>query len=210
MLAESAKEMRSLQERKGKVFCPLTGHGCASEEPFEERQVAAHCRAAVFGAFMQAQQKLQEQRLVQEFEQRLNAERERIARMKADELQLEQMRLHVLERLLTLKCPRCDAAFLDFNGCFALTCHRCNCGFCAYCLHDCGADAHRHVANCASNTAPGRNVFGEMADFEAAQRTRRQRLVEQYLATIEDADMRARLVAACAQEFADLGMAVRN
>ena len=63
MLAESAKEIRSLQARKGKVFCPLTGHGCASEEPFEERQVAAHCRAAVFGAFMQAQQKLQEQKL---------------------------------------------------------------------------------------------------------------------------------------------------
>ena len=36
---------------------------------------------------------------------------------------------------------------LPFNGCFALTCSRqgCGCGFCAYCLQDCGGDAHAHV-----------------------------------------------------------------
>eukprot|EP01047_Picozoa_sp_COSAG01_P082414 COSAG01_NODE_16820_length_1201_cov_1.062613_1_plen_53_part_10 len=39
-------------------------------------------------------------------------------------------RKHIVEELLTLKCPReaCRQAFIDFTGCFALTCGRCGCG----------------------------------------------------------------------------------
>ena len=42
-----------------------------------------------------------------------------------------------------------NLAFLDFEGCFALKCLSCDCGFCAYCLQNCGNDAraHEHVAN---------------------------------------------------------------
>jgi len=45
------------------------------------------------------------------------------------------------------RCPRCNIAFVDFCGSFAVTCANpaCNCGFCADCLADCGADAHPHV-----------------------------------------------------------------
>ena len=34
------------------------------------------------------------------------------------------------------RCPRrdCQQAFVDFEGCFALTCSRCTNAFCAYCL----------------------------------------------------------------------------
>ena len=48
---------------------------------------------------------------------------------------------------LTLSCPQCHQAFLDYNGCMALTCSRagCGCGFCAICQADCGKDAHGHV-----------------------------------------------------------------
>ena len=65
--------------------------------------------------------------------------------MRAEDLQIEQMRCHIVDRILTLQCPRCNAAFLDFNGCFALTCHRCRCGFCAYCLADCGNDVSKNT-----------------------------------------------------------------
>ena len=140
------------------------------------------------------------------YERRLEAERVRIAAMTAEELKIDEMRRHVVNRLLTLKCPRCGAAFLDFAGCFALTCHRCQCGFCAWCMADCGADAHQHVANCARNGAGG-NVFGTQAGFVDAQRQRRQRMVTEYLATVDEG-LRARVVAACAQDFADLGIEV--
>jgi hypothetical protein len=50
------------------------------------------------------------------------------------------------ENILTLKCPRCGAAFVDFEGCMALNCAVCGVGFCGWCLADCGRDAHEHVA----------------------------------------------------------------
>jgi hypothetical protein len=138
------------------------------------------------------------------FEQRLEAERARLAAMTKEDLQVDEMRRHVVERLLTLACPRCSAAFLDFTGCFALTCHRCRCGFCAWCLADCGTDAHAHVPGCLHNGAQGRSVYGRAEAFALGQRQRRRRMVLEYLATLEDERLRVRVVAACAQDLADL------
>ena len=78
--------------------------------------------------------------LEQDFAKRLEVERRRIEQLAVEELRVRETVRHIQERILTLKCPRagCEAAFVDFNGCFALTCHRCHCGFCAYCLQDCG------------------------------------------------------------------------
>jgi hypothetical protein len=114
----------------------------------------------------------------------------------------------VIEDILTLKCPRqqCRRAFIDFEGCFALTCDSCRCAFCAYCLHDCGDDAHMHVGSCQYNLAPGKSVFASIAVFERAQRERRTRLLRQYFAKYVEADMRAPLVGAMARDFADLGI----
>ncbi len=48
---------------------------------------------------------------------------------------------------INLKCPRCKAAFYDYDGCNALRCGvpECGAGFCAVCLQDCGQDAHAHI-----------------------------------------------------------------
>ena len=75
----------------------------------------------------------------------------------------QQRRVHAKAKevcdILTDACPRCKQAFFDFNGCCALICSRCPCAFCAWCLKDCGADAHAHVGNCRHNLAPGRSVY---------------------------------------------------
>lgn len=120
--------------------------------------------------------------------------------------QVEQARRHIADLLLTLQCPRCSAAFLDFDGCFALTCSRCVCGFCAWCLQDCGNDAHQHVATCQFNSAR-RGVHGSRAEFAKVQTQRRQRIVEEYLQTLAPA-LREKVVALCAQDFADLRVAI--
>lgn len=52
---------------------------------------------------------------------------------------------HIRERIMNLQCPRCHAVFADFDGCTALTCARCRCGFCGVCFADCGRDAHAHI-----------------------------------------------------------------
>ena len=95
---------------------------------------------------------------------------------------------HVIDNILTLKCPRCKKAFVDFSGCFALKCYQneqdknqCSCQFCAYCLKDCGSDAHSHVRDeCPFSLNPG-NYFGKEEDFLTAQYLRKNRELRKYL-----------------------------
>ena len=148
-------------------------------------------------------------------------EQEELTKKQMEELQNQLQRLAaghdaaalrhrkaIVDDILTLKCPRqaCRRAFTDFTGCFALTCSQCKCAFCAYCLEDCGGDAHRHVRNCLHNIAPGKDVFASFWVFERAQRDRRTRLTREYLAQHVDADMRAPLVQAMARDLADLSI----
>ena len=102
------------------------------------------------------------------------------------ERRLRSHRKHVIERILTLACPRCSRAFLGFDGCFALKCseRRKNdpnscCQFCAYCLEDCGRDAHPHVLDniCLGN----KGLFPEPRQevFDEAQRSRRERMLRE-------------------------------
>eukprot|EP00808_Paulinella_micropora_P031144 g19541.t1 len=141
-------------------------------------------------AQIEAVRKVQEQKLSQDLEarykQQLKEEMERYERLSAEQRQMQQARVYIQEDLLTLKCPRpnCRRAFLDFNGCFALTCGACGCGFCAWCLQDCGQDAHAHVVRCNANAAPRRDVYFTLARFEQAQRARRERWVREYLRTL--------------------------
>jgi hypothetical protein len=116
-----------------------------------------------------------------------------------------QLRLHVVENILTLHCPACTQAFVDFNGCFALTCSRCNAGFCAWCLAHCGNDAHAHVAQCAHNTSRGKDVFCTEAAFLAAQRQRSVRLLKAFLAAQAPA-IRAPLLRELTADLRPLGI----
>lgn len=91
---------------------------------------------------------------------------------------------------------------MDFVGCCALTCSRCGCGFCAYCLKDCGADAHKHVAGCSLNIKANRDVFAGEDDFKRAQRERRRGLLwefltEQGLDEAAEQPLRRELLEAC-------------
>ena len=184
-LISSQDELHALIARTGRLFCPerrkQTGvwQCCADRaEPdfppdlaYPAETVAAHVPAAAFEAYLHARGRIQEQQLVQQleqqFEERMAAERRRVQELRGDELRVEQTVRHIHDRILTLKCPRCEAAFVDFNGCFALACHRCQCGFCAYCLADCGGDAHAHVAACPHGLQDGYGA--DQAQFEEEQ-----------------------------------------
>lgn len=117
-------------------------------------------------------------------------------------------RRHIVGELLTLKCPRCSQAFLDFSGCFALTCSKCGCGFCGWCLKDCGKDAHTHVARCSQSLEPGQ-VFATEDKFTQAQSLRREQEVKEYICSQVETDLRADVYRACQQELRDLGIAAR-
>jgi hypothetical protein len=122
-----------------------------------------------------------EKKLRLEFDARLKVELDR----KVDDVILTRHRNEIFS-LLSVNCPRCKRVFIDFEGCFALTCG-CGCGFCAYCFKDCGNDAHRHVAACPSRPArqpSGNDVhdifFGSEDEFKNAKKVLVSKRVDEY------------------------------
>jgi hypothetical protein len=137
----------------------------------------------VFDALLKLKMGVSEGKVLTEqltaLEQRHREERHKLMAMAVDEREATILRQHIVDEILTLRCPRktCRQAFVDFDGCFALTCgnKQCNAGFCAWCLKDCGGDAHSHVANCPDN--PTRQVYDNFQAFEAHHRGRKASLV---------------------------------
>jgi hypothetical protein len=96
-----------------------------------------------------------------------------------DERNAALLAYRIKNDVLSLKCPRCEAVFLDFEGCFALTCSRLDCraGFCAWCLKDCGRDAHSHVPLCPE----GKGLFARREVFDRHHTLRRQKKVREMI-----------------------------
>jgi len=152
--------------KEGVVPC-ATG-GCASvwtietlEQHLDKRALVAYARAVRRAAFDAPREK-------REHDARMAA-REATARARQAALadRVRELRALVVDRDLTLRCPRCAAAFIDYAGCNALTCGMCGTGFCALCLADCGGDAHAHYYS-----AHGQNIF-DKARFERESLERR-------------------------------------
>ena len=128
---------------------------------------------------------------------------EEVARLK-EEMTMDEVTRHfhkITQTILNLSCPRCKAAFNDFTGCFALTCGSdankdfgCGAKFCGWCMTDCGDNAHSHVSNCRFRLSD-QNYYGSKEQFEKAQRIRRMGLLRAYLASVDNADMRKRVMA---------------
>ncbi len=117
---------------------------------------------------------------LKEQETRLKKEFERIQAIKDEEERMaERLKLEIIEDILTLRCPGCKLAFIDYSACAALTC-KCGAHFCALCLMDCGTDAHRHVANCKDNPTPG-NLFISQEQFNKQHSKRRENLIKDKL-----------------------------
>ena len=206
---KAGEDIRLAAAREGRVLCP--GNGCGAA-PFSEKAVAQHVSEEVYGLHLKQTHRIAEAHIIQKMEEhhkrQLTDLERRLEAAEGEEAKVKELRKHVVEHILTLHCPHCNAAFLDFDNCFALKCHRCQSGFCAYCLAHCGSweDTHRHVANCPHNLAGG-NVFGTPEQFERAQRRRRERMLREYLDSLPNARTHARLVKACERDLVDVGLA---
>lgn len=120
---------------------------------------------------------------------RNEAELARIRQLSAEEQFIHFARVDITENILNLRCPRCKTVFVDFTGCFALSCvyNQCGAAFCAWCLQDCGMDAHPHVTGCRD----GNGTFhGSLEDFQRHHRNRRRRLVDDKLLGLADTQSR--------------------
>jgi hypothetical protein len=122
---------------------------------------------------------------VEELNVKTKAEQDRINKLEGEEREAAIIKNIIIDDILTLRCPRanCRTAFLDFNGCFALHCSMNNCraAFCAWCLADCGSDAHAHVNGCRENKVGG--LFSTADVFNTHHRERREKKIRELLST---------------------------
>lgn len=140
------KSVRQLRPRNGMTYCPLRSlkgvdvDRCQGKNPYSLQVLAPAVTHAAHQLQLEALKRLQEAQLTEQMEREkkmaIQAEIQKYERMSAFQRQVERARAHIIDAILTLKCPRegCGAAFLNFSDCFALTCHRCGCGFCGWCL----------------------------------------------------------------------------
>jgi hypothetical protein len=151
---------------------------------------AKHVTDELHTQYMAAYGKGLSEELTREFDtkmdQRLQELREALALAQAtacDALKTRARReeLSVIEDILTVKCPRCSQAILDFTGCFALTCNRCEAGICAWCLADCGKNSHPHVKVCPKNKHRHGTYYGTVEMFNKARQKERKERLTQYL-----------------------------
>jgi len=202
---------REREKRNGNIMCPMFSEAVPKEQrcpakAFDDRDVARFCEAETFNEYNRQKLALREKQIVEQvekdFEERLAREKQRAMETSSAEEKLRLAKEHVIEKVLTLSCPRCEQAFVDFDGCFALKCGRCQAGFCAYCLADCGRDAHAHIGGCelgkqvtkwaqknkttvnARGHPPG--TFGSPAAFDESQRLRRLRDLTSYFENKEE------------------------
>jgi hypothetical protein len=131
------------------------------------QEVAEHVPADVYEAYVSARDRKRAEAQAAEHTKQMDQLQARLD--KALGCQVRPVRSLIIEQVLTAKCPKCRAAFLDFDGCMALTCSRCQCAFCAICLEHCGSDAHGHVAQCRFNTRG--EVFASKPEIEDMQKT---------------------------------------
>ena len=232
--SEVEKPVGEIRKRdpEGRCLCPKNTASAGRDRcvavPFADKDVATRLTHETFERFLRARGAIREtaigEEMRAEMERRVAEEKKRAEILASEAGSVEKLRLakqHVVENILTLSCPRCSQAFIDFDGCFALSCGRCRAAFCAYCLADCGKDAHAHVGTCAegkdSLKAAGvgnrRNVGGHPATvygtkqaFEVAQKRRRCKHLALYLERFDD-ENREELLTALDDELRDLGIA---
>lgn len=146
---------------------------------------------------------------LKEQEERLKKEHERIMAIQDEaERKVERLRLEIIEEILTLRCPGCKCAFIDYTGCAALTCGICKVGFCALCLVNCGTDAHSHVPNCQYNQ-PGREIFINEDKFKKTHSKRRENLINQKLKNETD-KVKNTIIKKMEKDFRDLGIQINS
>ena len=174
---------------------------------FERQDVCQHLLdQETNDKFDETGKKLREQKTIEEEKQRQQEELQRQQRiMSEEERKISDARNKITEDILTLRCPRCETAFVDFDGCFALRCHSCPCNFCAGCLEDCGRDAHGHVTGCEVCRQAGLDgYFGTRLHFEKIHKTRRSRRIKEFLEQPDKRDIAGKVVEAMRKELEDL------
>ena len=175
------------ERREGRVMCCRYPAECRAPG-FLDGELAGllpgEVAQAYLGGRIEALQARARAALEEQLRGELAEELRRLAALDERERRVVAARRHVEEEVLQMRCPRagCRRAFLDFDGCFAVSCGACPCKFCGWCLRDCGdADAHAHCRACPRVPPGASALFPGAGAFERAHRERCREGVAAYL-----------------------------
>mmetsp|Transcript_69329 Transcript_69329/g.195699 ORF Transcript_69329/g.195699 Transcript_69329/m.195699 type:complete len:349 (+) Transcript_69329:113-1159(+) len=175
---------------KGRILCPFKD----SETPFGDGPLVAHVPQDVFDDYLEIRIKVAETGIQEQMEKenndKINELKEKLAKAtgSGEQLEIDKHRLRIIDDIFTLKCPKCKLAFLDYDNCSAISCAGCKCGFCSFCLEDCGADAHQHFyKNKSKCPKEGGPLFIDHAKWLVYQRKRKTKIMGHCLASVPQA-----------------------
>lgn len=180
--------------------CSAKAFGCKAT-PFSSLSVLRRLPEDKAQAFMRGLRNSQERSNFDEFERNKIADERR--RNALDEV--EKACAHVVENILTLRCPRpeCGQAFVDFDGCMALICSRCKAGICGKCFMQFGNDAHSHITRGECNMDSSKLLFGNDTYIRNVQRVYRVDKLNAYLRTLRS-ETASEVIRRCDKELRDL------
>eukprot|EP00929_Paragymnodinium_shiwhaense_P030474 TRINITY_DN1726_c0_g1_i1.p1 TRINITY_DN1726_c0_g1~~TRINITY_DN1726_c0_g1_i1.p1 ORF type:complete len:640 (-),score=165.62 TRINITY_DN1726_c0_g1_i1:208-2127(-) len=208
LVAFKTADYAEQKKGKGRALCPMKD----SDTPFADGALVPFVPQEVFDEYLDIRIKVAEKSIQEQIEKEHSAKitdlKEKLAAAKGEgeQLELDKHRLRIIDDIFTLKCPRCKLAFLDYDNCSALKCAGCACGFCSFCLADCGKDAHAHFnKNKGLCPSEGGKLFCDHKLWLDCQRIRKTRLLYEYLATLPDA-LRAKVSDLLAPDAKDLSI----
>ena len=142
-------------------------------------------------------------------EARLRSEFEQTLAKSGEDREAHLLIRKIRNEVLNLRCPACGAVFVDFEGCYALKCAVTSCrrAFCAWCLADCGKDAHHHVAKCPEGS--GTVWGGDLKTFNAHHNKRRAARVKALLRD-ENKAIQRKVLDGLKTELRDLGIKIKK
>jgi hypothetical protein len=143
-----------------------------------------------------------------ELGEKFHQELERLQKMSELDREVHLLRFKITEEFFNLRCPRCKSVFIDFDGCFALTCgnKHCDCHFCAWCLADCGTDAHPHVVRCPLSQTPG-DPHGDVKLLNVVHKKQRELKVNSLMEN-KTPDVKRKLKEIMKKDFTDLQLEI--
>ena len=163
--------------------CGFKPYGCKAR-PFHQVAVIRALPESKASDFAVGCERSKERMVLEEYK---HAESERLRREAASS-EVERAHTHIVDHILTLRCPneRCGAAIFDFAGCLALVCSQCKSGICAKCFELCGRDAHPHLRNGLCKIDPSKNYFADAEYIANVQRVYKTRKLKEYLGTLSE------------------------
>jgi len=181
-------ENRYFAKHLNNVKCVVDEFGCCSQGiPLDKLKINDLVKQLCLNAIETYKESCTISNLESDFQKRLATMKEEMRKTGIQEMQIQKHVDHIVNNILLLFCPRCGQAFHNFVGCFALKCSRqtCQAAFCAWCLTDCGNDAHAHVKQCVLNHRDYNldgfdGYYGSVEEFETVQKKRRGALLREY------------------------------